>query len=83
MRRVIHGVYVDAQVPDSTDLRIAALHLVMPDHAVLFGTTAMWVLSVDAFQPDERFVPVPACLVPHGSQPRDGARRTHGGGLPP
>ncbi len=67
MRRVIHGVYVDAQVPDSTDLRIAALHLVMPDHAVLFGTTAMWVLSVDAFQPDERFVPVPACLVPHGA----------------
>ena len=67
VRRVIRNVYVDAQVPDSTDLRIASLHLVMPVHAVLFGTTAMWALGIDAFQPEERFVPVPACVVPHGA----------------
>ena len=67
VRRVLRNVYVDAHAPDSTDLRISALHLVMPDHAVLFGTTAMWVLSINAFQPDERFVPVPRCVVPHGT----------------
>ncbi len=39
----------------------------MPDHAVLFGSTAMWVLSIDAFQPDERFTPIPRCVVPHGT----------------
>jgi len=64
---VLRNVYADAHVPDSTDLRIAALHLVMPDHAVLFGTTAMWALSIDAFRPDERSAPVPRCIVPHGT----------------
>jgi hypothetical protein len=67
LRRILRNVYVDARVPDSTDLRIAALHLVMPRHAVLFGSTAMWVRSIDAFQPDERFTPVPQCVVPHGA----------------
>ncbi len=66
VRRVLRTVYVDARVEDSTDLRIAALHLVMPPHAVLFGTTAMWVMGIDAFQPEERFVPRPTCVVPHG-----------------
>jgi hypothetical protein len=67
VRRVLRNVYVDAQVPDSTDLRIAALHLVMPTYAVLFGSTAMWARSIDAFQPDQRFTPVPQCVVPHGA----------------
>jgi hypothetical protein len=38
LRRILRNVYVDARVPDSTDLRVAALHLVMPAYAVLFGT---------------------------------------------
>ena len=67
LRRILRNVYVDAHRPDSTDLRVAALHLVMPDHAVLFGSTAIWVLSIDAFQPDERFTPIPRCVVPHGT----------------
>lgn len=67
VRRIIRNVYVDARVPDSTDLRVATLHLVMPVHGVLFGTTAMWALGIDAWQPDERFTPVPCCIVPHGA----------------
>lgn len=67
VRRVLRNVYVDTTVPDSIDLRVAALHLVMPRHAVLFGTTAMWAMGIDAWQPEERFTPTPGCLVPHGA----------------
>ncbi|CAN5848846.1 hypothetical protein BH20ACT6_BH20ACT6_19810 [soil metagenome] len=67
LRRVLHSVYVDAAVPDSRDLRATCLQLVMPSYAVLFGTTAAWVLGIDAFQPDDRFVMTPECVVPHGS----------------
>lgn len=67
LRRVLRNVYVQADAPDTVDLRITALHLVMPPHAVIFGTTAMWVLGIDAWQPEERFVPLPTCVVPHGA----------------
>ncbi|MBA2639456.1 MAG: hypothetical protein H0U77_05595 [Nocardioidaceae bacterium] len=80
VRRVLRNVYIASDVPDSTDLRIACLHLVMPPHAVLFGTTAMWALSIDAFQPDERFLPKPSCVVPHGTTKitTDGVRSVEG-----
>ncbi|MDQ3325369.1 MAG: type IV toxin-antitoxin system AbiEi family antitoxin [Actinomycetota bacterium] len=67
LRRVLQSVYVDEGVPDSRDLRAASLHLVMPAKAVLFGTSAAWVLGIDAFQPAERFVLTPECVVPHGT----------------
>lgn len=66
LRRVLQSVYVDERVPDSRDLRCACLHLVMPSHAVLFGTSAAWPFGVDAFQPEDRFVLTPQCVVPHG-----------------
>lgn len=67
VRRVLHSVYVDATVPDTRDLRLRCLHLVMPPHAVLCGTSAAWAMGVDAFQPRDRFVLTPTCMVPHGS----------------
>ncbi len=67
VRRVLHSVYVDAEVPDTRDLRLRCLHLVMPTRAVLFGTSAAWALGVDAFQPEDRFVLTPTCMVPHGT----------------
>ncbi len=67
VRRVLHSVYVDASVPDSRDLRCACLHRVMPAHAVLYGTSAAWPFGIDAFQPEERFVLTPQCVVPHGT----------------
>jgi hypothetical protein len=67
VRRVFHGVYVAMAVPDSRELRINALHLVMPPHAILYGSTAAWVLGVDTFAPSDRFLLRPACVVPHGA----------------
>jgi hypothetical protein len=67
VRRVFYRVYVASGVPESRDLRIRALHLVMPPAAVLFGSTAAWVLGVDTFAPADRFLLEPACVVPHGS----------------
>lgn len=74
VRRVFYRVYVAADVPDSRDLRIRALHLVMPPYAVLFGSTAAWALGVDTFAPADRFLLKPACAVPHGAS----RCRTHG-----
>jgi len=84
VRRVLHSVYVDAAVPDSRDLRCGCLQLVMPSYGVLFGTTAAWVLGVDAFQPEERFVLTPQCVVPHGAgRTRVSGVRTVEGYIPP
>ena len=67
VRRVFHRVYVATAATDSRDLRIQALHLVMPPHAVLYGSTAAWALGVDTFAPADRFLLKPACVVPHGA----------------
>jgi hypothetical protein len=67
IRRVFHRVYVATAATDSRDLRIQALDLVMPPHGVLYGSTAAWALGVDTFAPAERFLLMPACVVPHGA----------------
>jgi hypothetical protein len=67
VRRVFYRVYIASDVPDSRDVRIRALHLVMPPYAVLFGSTAAWALGIDTFAPADRFLFKPACVVPHGS----------------
>jgi hypothetical protein len=48
VRRVLHGVLVATQVPDSLRLRAAALKLVVPEHAVVVDRTACWLHGVDA-----------------------------------
>lgn len=48
LRRLLRGVVVASQVPDSLRLRVAALKLVVPDHAVVVDTTAAWLHGVDA-----------------------------------
>ncbi len=84
VRRVLQSVYGDQAVPDSRSLRCHCLQLVMPRDGVLFGTSACWVLGVDAFQPEERFVLVPVCMVPHGyGRSRRAGVRTVEGKLPP
>jgi hypothetical protein len=47
VRRVVRGVYVDAQVPDSLLLRASALALVLPKGAVVCRSTAAWLLGID------------------------------------
>jgi len=66
VRRCLHRVYVSTDVPDSRELRIAALRRVIPSYGVLYGCTAAWVHAVDTFAPSKRFDLVPQCVVPHG-----------------
>jgi len=48
LRPVLRGVFVAAHVPDSLRLRVSALGLVVPDHAVVVDRTAAWLHGVDA-----------------------------------
>jgi hypothetical protein len=50
LRRVLHNVYVDASLPDTVELRIAAATRVVTDGAVLCDRTAAWLLGVDVFE---------------------------------
>lgn len=47
VRRVLHGVYVEATLDDTPLLRAQAARLVVSPHAVLCDRTAAWVLGVE------------------------------------
>jgi hypothetical protein len=67
IRPLFRGVYVDTGVPDTRDLRCFGLTLVLPPHGVICHSSAAWALGIDAFQPKDRFLLTPQCMVPHGS----------------
>lgn len=70
LRSPVYGVYVDAAVPDSIDLRAAAVGLVIPADAVLAGVTAAWVLGVPPLLPGAHETPPPIdVLRPPGTAP--------------
>ena len=48
LRPLLRGVFVVDSVPDSWRLRVAALELVVPEHAVVVDRTAAWLHGVDA-----------------------------------
>lgn len=48
LRPVLRGVLVATQVPDSLLLRVGAVRLVVPDHAVAVDRLAAWIHGVDA-----------------------------------
>lgn len=48
VRPMLRGVYVATQVQDSYCLRVSAVGLVAPPHAVVVDRTAAWVHGVDA-----------------------------------
>ena len=48
IRRLLRGVYVDALVPDSIDLRATAVALIAPKDAVICRRTAAWIYGIDA-----------------------------------
>ena len=57
VRRVLHGTYVVADVPDSLTLRAQAAALALPEHAVLCDRSAAWLWGVDRFDPVEHEFP--------------------------
>jgi Protein of unknown function (DUF559) len=50
VRRVLTGVYVGAEEPDSIRLRCEAARLVTAPHVVLCDRTAAWIWGVDTFE---------------------------------
>jgi len=67
IRRVARGLYVDARRRDSRELRLEAVRLVAPDHAVACNETAAWLYGIDAFKPSEQHLLVPSFVVRHGT----------------
>jgi very-short-patch-repair endonuclease len=67
IRPLFRGVLVDSRVPDSRDLRCLGLALVLPPRGVICHSSAAWAMRIDAFQPKDRFLLTPQCMVPHGT----------------
>ncbi|UYM05063.1 hypothetical protein [Solicola gregarius] len=65
LRTMFRGVSVDAAIPETRELRIAAIRLVAPPYAVVCDCSASWIHGVDTFRPSERFDLVPSLVVPH------------------
>lgn len=74
VRRVTRGIYVDATVPDSLQLRAAALALVVPESAVVTDRTAAWLHGVDILSPGDHLLLPPVSIV----QPVGGSRVRRG-----
>jgi hypothetical protein len=72
VRRVFTGVYVRADVPDSTELRAKAAALVMSRHSVLCDRTAAWIYGIDVLRYAELdVIPPLETYVLRGHNPTD------------
>jgi hypothetical protein len=65
VRRLVEGVYVAAQAPDSLELRIEALRLVVPSGAVVTDRTAGWLHGAEMILAPGEHVAVPRVSVFH------------------
>lgn len=75
LRRLVPGVYVVTQVPDSLTLRAEALRLVVPDDAVVTDRTAAWLHGArTALAPGDHQVlpPVSVFVSRRGARLRNG-----------
>jgi hypothetical protein len=52
-RRLFHDVWVHAAVPDTREIRLAAVALVLPAYAVICGPTAAWLYGADVRRRDD------------------------------
>ncbi|MGA8846822.1 MAG: type IV toxin-antitoxin system AbiEi family antitoxin domain-containing protein [Nocardioides sp.] len=63
LRRIIKGVYVASQLPDSTSLRCLALALVVPEDCVVVDRHAGWLLGAEmVLAPNEHIDPLPIAV---------------------
>ena len=65
LQRPLRGVYVDITTPDTRDLRILCLRLVMPPYGVVCERTAAWLYGISGFAPEDQAVLTPEFAVPH------------------
>ena len=49
VRRVLRGVYVRVDAPDTIESRVAAARLVTSEHSVICDRTAAWIHGIDVF----------------------------------
>ena len=66
-RQIVRGVWVAADTPDTLQLRVAAVALVLPARAVVCGPTAAWLRGAPLLRADDLDVHV---LCPSGSRIR-------------
>lgn len=52
-RRVLWGIWVHESLPDSRDVRLAAVRLAIPEYALVCGVTAAWLYGADVRRPDD------------------------------
>jgi hypothetical protein len=69
LRRLVKGVFVAAQVPDSLMLRAQALQLVVPGDAVIVDWTAVW-LYTGVLPPNQHLEVPPVSLFRHPGKGR-------------
>lgn len=67
VRRLLRGVYVPAQTPDSVELRTKALALVVPEDATLVDWTACWLWTGVLAPGDHLEVPPVSLFRPAGA----------------
>ena len=66
VRRLLKGVFVAAQAPDSLWIRAQALRLVVPEHAVVCDWTAVWLFT-GLLPPNQHLqVPPVSLFLPRG-----------------
>jgi hypothetical protein len=70
LRRICRGVYVDASLADTVELRAQAVLLIAPPGHVACDRTAAWILGVDVLPPGERAAgPLVESCAPSGHRP--------------
>ena len=70
VRPVMHGVYIDAAMPDDLGTRALAVARVLPRDAVICRRTAAWLYGVDVREPGRhRQIPQLDVAVPVGQPP--------------
>lgn len=72
VRRVLRGVYVRSDVPDTIQSRVAAARLVTSAHSVICDQTAAWIHGIDVFawHETEVFPPIESYVLRHHPSPR-------------
>lgn len=72
LRRVLRGVFVRAEVPDSIELRAAAASIVVGPSSVITDRTAAWVHGVDVLTHGEHdaLPPIESCVLRWKSRSR-------------
>ncbi len=63
VRRIFRDVYVATDAPDTTALRLGAVRLMLPPHAVVVDRTAAWLWGVETSTTPDDVAPLDICVL--------------------